>query len=176
LPLAVERRGLRFGVLVIATIWMITRGLSRCPMARHRVQRALALMPEAILHLGVRLTCLQPFLCAAVSSLVMILLPLGHVVWAKEDTTTVTGSAQVLDGDTLDIGTTRVRLYGIDAPEGAQRCTDRRGKEWACGRSATRPDASCSCSRPGRGTLPETLGKFRKEQRKLSSTTMALSR
>jgi endonuclease YncB( thermonuclease family) len=49
----------------------------------------------------------------------------------------VTGTAQVLDGDTLDIGTTRVRLYGIDAPEGAQRCTDRRGKEWACGRSAT---------------------------------------
>ena len=31
------------------------------------------------------------------------------------------GRARVLDGDTLAIGDTRVRLYGIDAPETAQR-------------------------------------------------------
>ena len=60
------------------------------------------------------------------------------LVLALDGTATVTGPAKVLDGDTLDIGTTRVRLFGIDAPESAQRCIDQRSKEWACGRSATR--------------------------------------
>jgi endonuclease YncB( thermonuclease family) len=50
----------------------------------------------------------------------------------------VSGPARVIDGDTLDIGTTRVRLFGIDAPEAAQRCNDAKSSEWACGRSATR--------------------------------------
>ena len=50
----------------------------------------------------------------------------------------VSGPARVIDGDTLDIGTTRVRLFGIDAPESAQRCKDAKLAEWACGRSATR--------------------------------------
>ncbi len=41
-----------------------------------------------------------------------------------------------IDGDTLKSSTTEVRLYGIDAPELAETCTDANGKEWACGRSA----------------------------------------
>jgi len=41
-----------------------------------------------------------------------------------------------IDGDTLKSGDTEVRLYGIDAPELYQTCTDATGKEWACGRSA----------------------------------------
>ncbi|WP_154678280.1 hypothetical protein [Microvirga massiliensis] len=32
----------------------------------------------------------------------------------------MTDPAKVLDGDTLDIGTTHICFYGIDAPEGAQ--------------------------------------------------------
>lgn len=39
----------------------------------------------------------------------------------------VTGRATVIDGDTLSVGGTRIRLYGIDAPE--------RGQPW--GRRAT---------------------------------------
>jgi endonuclease YncB( thermonuclease family) len=31
-----------------------------------------------------------------------------------------------VDSDTLEVGSTRVRLYGIDAPEGAQQCLDAR--------------------------------------------------
>jgi endonuclease YncB( thermonuclease family) len=45
---------------------------------------------------------------------------------------TITGAAKVVDGDTLDIGATRVRLFGIDAPEGRQHCT-RDSTDWPCG-------------------------------------------
>lgn len=34
----------------------------------------------------------------------------------------VSGVAHVVDGDTLDVGGTRLRLFGIDAPELSQRC------------------------------------------------------
>ena len=50
--------------------------------------------------------------------------------------TTISGTAAVVDGDTLDVGSIRVRLFGIDAPETAQECADGRGAKWACGRSA----------------------------------------
>jgi endonuclease YncB( thermonuclease family) len=33
---------------------------------------------------------------------------------------TITGSPKIVDGDTLDIGSTTIRLHGIDAPEVAQ--------------------------------------------------------
>lgn len=55
-----------------------------------------------------------------------------------EGTTTVFGHAEVIDGDTLDLGTTRIRLFGIDAPESALTCTTAGGGEWACGRAARR--------------------------------------
>jgi endonuclease YncB( thermonuclease family) len=50
----------------------------------------------------------------------------------------ITGSAAVVDGDTLDINDYRIRLYGIDAPESAQTCRDSGGRDYRCGLSATR--------------------------------------
>ena len=47
------------------------------------------------------------------------------------------GIARVVDGDTIDVGTTRVRLEGIDAPESGQTCHRRFIGSWACGNSAT---------------------------------------
>jgi endonuclease YncB( thermonuclease family) len=45
------------------------------------------------------------------------------------------GIARAADGDSLTVGETRVRLFGIDAPEFNQSCK-RNGQEWACGAAA----------------------------------------
>ena len=46
------------------------------------------------------------------------------------------GRVRVVDGDTIDMGRTRIRLYGIDAVEGDQSCTRPDKKRWECGRQA----------------------------------------
>lgn len=44
------------------------------------------------------------------------------------------GPVTVVDSDTWDVGDTRVRLFGIDAPELDQTCRRDDGSEWDCGR------------------------------------------
>ena len=39
---------------------------------------------------------------------------------AAED---ISGKARVVDGDTIYVGSTKIRLFGIDAPEQKQTCT-----------------------------------------------------
>ncbi|WP_338152109.1 thermonuclease family protein [Sulfitobacter noctilucae] len=50
----------------------------------------------------------------------------------------ITGTLRVIDGDTVDVGGTRVRLHGIDAPERDQPCTTLTGQNWGCGDWVTR--------------------------------------
>jgi endonuclease YncB( thermonuclease family) len=38
----------------------------------------------------------------------------------------LTGQASLIDGDTLEIYSTRIRLWGIDAPESTQLCRGER--------------------------------------------------
>lgn len=59
----------------------------------------------------------------------------------------LTGSARIIDGDTLDVRGSRVRLHGIDAPESAQRCRSG-GRFWSCGHEATRALSRRIGSRP----------------------------
>ncbi len=49
----------------------------------------------------------------------------------------VSGPVFVIDGDTIDVGGTRIRLEGIDAPEAGQTCNRRYVGWWACGTAAT---------------------------------------
>ena len=49
---------------------------------------------------------------------------------------TLEGLARVVDGDTLDVGGRKVRMFGIDAPERSQTCR-RGGETYACGHEAT---------------------------------------
>jgi endonuclease YncB( thermonuclease family) len=48
----------------------------------------------------------------------------------------IKGRASVVDGDGLEIGGTKIRLHGIDAPESAQRCPRSDGTSWPCGEYA----------------------------------------
>lgn len=49
----------------------------------------------------------------------------------------VEGDSRIIDGDTIKVGTERVRLQGIDAPETSQTCKCA-GKKVFCGKAATR--------------------------------------
>ena len=42
----------------------------------------------------------------------------------------------ISDGDSLRSGKLRIRLFGIDAPEKNQQCTNENGAKWACGETA----------------------------------------
>ena len=46
------------------------------------------------------------------------------------------GQASVIDGDTLEIHGTRIRLWGIDAPESAQLCRGDDSLQYRCGARA----------------------------------------
>jgi endonuclease YncB( thermonuclease family) len=48
----------------------------------------------------------------------------------------LTGSARVIDGDTIAIGIRHIRFEGIDAPETDQLCLDAHGERWNCGIAA----------------------------------------
>jgi endonuclease YncB( thermonuclease family) len=64
----------------------------------------------------------------------------------------IAGRAEIIDGDSFEIGSTGVRLFGVDAPEGRQSCT-RDGRDWACGNEAARKlrslvgDRTVTCTR-----------------------------
>ena len=45
----------------------------------------------------------------------------------------LSGIPRIVDGDTLAIGATKVRLEGIDAPETDQVCLNSSGSRWTCG-------------------------------------------
>jgi Staphylococcal nuclease homologue len=46
------------------------------------------------------------------------------------------GRASVVDGDTLEIHATRIRLWGIDAPESTQLCRGEDSLQYRCGAKA----------------------------------------
>ena len=48
----------------------------------------------------------------------------------------ITGVPKIREGDTILIGTSRIRLGGIDAPSVDQLCLNNKGERWTCGVAA----------------------------------------
>lgn len=63
---------------------------------------------------------------------VLVQLLAGGIAAAAE----ISGRAQVIDGDTLQISAVLIRLHGIDAPEYDQTCKQPDGGDWNCGARA----------------------------------------
>ena len=61
--------------------------------------------------------------------------PLIFLAFATLPTQAIYGLGRAGDGDSLRIGETRIRLFGIDAPELNQTCK-REGSTWSCGQEA----------------------------------------
>src|SRR3954465_8635884 len=64
--------------------------------------------------------------------LALLLLCLPAIVSAAE----ISGVPKIRDGDQVLIGSTRIRLGGIDAPSADQLCLNNAGERWTCGVAA----------------------------------------
>jgi endonuclease YncB( thermonuclease family) len=73
-----------------------------------------------------------------------LLLLTGHPAAADN----LVGQASVVDGDTLEIHGTRIRLWGIDAPESSQLCRGEDSLQYRCGTEAANALAAFIAARP----------------------------
>jgi len=67
----------------------------------------------------------------------VLIISLLLISQALAQSPTLSGHAEVIDGDTIEIGDVRIRLHGIDAPESEQTCKDANGETYRCGLLAT---------------------------------------
>lgn len=69
------------------------------------------------------------------TTLALVLALIGSSLMAEGGPNLI-GRASAIDGDTIEIHGSRIRLQSIDAPESGQLCRDREGRAWRCGQAA----------------------------------------
>jgi endonuclease YncB( thermonuclease family) len=69
------------------------------------------------------------------------------------------GQASVIDGDTLEIHGTHIRLWGIDAPESSQLCRGEDSSQYRCGAQAAN-DLSTYIARRPVNCIPLSLDRY----------------
>ena len=90
----------------------------------------------------------------------------------------LSGIGRSIDGDSLKVGETEVRLYGIDAPEFTQTCL-RDGRSWECGSDAAYQlsklvnGKQVSCTSLGADTFGRTLARCKVGEVDLNRTMVA---
>src|SRR5690349_18759823 len=87
-------------------------------------------------------------------TLVLMLLLLSGEALADD----LVGQASVIDGDTLEIHGTRIRLWGIDAPESSQLCRGEDSLQYRCGAQAAN-DLDAFIARRPVNCVPLSLGR-----------------
>jgi endonuclease YncB( thermonuclease family) len=70
----------------------------------------------------------------------------------------LSGKPRIIDGDTIEVSGTRIRLEGIDAPERGQECSDRLQQPYDCGANAVRTLVDLT---KGQTVTCEAIGKDR---------------
>jgi endonuclease YncB( thermonuclease family) len=73
----------------------------------------------------------------------------------------LTGQASIIDGDTLEIHGTRIRLWGIDAPESSQLCRGEDSLQYRCGAKAANGLDAFIAGRPVT-CIPLSLDQYRR--------------
>ena len=82
---------------------------------------------------------------------------------------TIFGEAKIIDGDTIHIGNSKIRLHAIDAPETKQTCL-KNNKKWNCGLASTKflkkiiGDNYIKCNTNGRDKFNRYIGVCYKNQ------------
>jgi endonuclease YncB( thermonuclease family) len=71
----------------------------------------------------------------------------------------LTGQASIIDGDTLEIQGTRIRLWGVDAPESSQLCRGEDSLQYRCGAKAANDLDAFIAGRPV-SCLPISLDRY----------------
>jgi endonuclease YncB( thermonuclease family) len=86
------------------------------------------------------------------------------------------GTARVIDGDTIEVVGTRVRLWGIDAPEHDQTCQGKHDETYECGRDSSAVLRELTnghrveCSPRGHDRYGRTVAVCRTERGELNAT------
>lgn len=88
-------------------------------------------MSQSGLHIGAKAAKIVPTLALMLIATLCALMAAPAV---SQDT--ISGTASVIDGDTIDIHGVRIRLHAVDAIESRQRCLLPNRKEWRCGAEA----------------------------------------